>query len=471
MGKSIINEKLVLKSWEEYAVLVANAYENAKDFDSTVVGQWASLNKSNYTLFKRLLSKVNVVFTTNNQSDVGTTNILGRDFKIEYINPDDEYKTQSEMKSSFESTGILKISIDHSSHPIFSVKDNIVFRTVHDYIVHILGNHDFGAKGEIASYNRHAKLAPKDAIPALFIEVVGQACSTIVNGGFPKQKIANLKGFDYYNVGQIDDENYIIVDKTLVDKRDADRFIDKPKEPKAPRVEPTAIQAPVKKQEPVLEPEMEENIKLIKKLLEVNKIKGGKGDKLKPEDVDQEELAVGKKVEKEHVGNDMEAAEEITLDHLAEKPDYYKKAIKSKLVDEKPALDLAKKFKWEVPEISETKKLIKKLLKEAMGYSVIDETPETTTFEVLYNGRKAGTITIGNAEPDLGELTKEIMGISIEPNYMSLKTFVDTINGLWGILPDVQRFVVRLSYFDKFMWEKAGATKLNDVYYMLDRNA
>lgn len=208
----------MLKDWTLYSELVTQAYMEAPDYDSSVTKHWNALNQSNYTLFKRLLSKVNVVFYSTNKSKVGTINILGRDYKIIYQADGEEYQSQQEMKSDFEATGTLKISIDHSDHPIFSIADNIVFRTVHDYIVHILGNHDFSAKGEIASYNRHAKLAPKEAIPAIFTEVVGQACFAIVKGSFPKQKIAILNGFDYNNVGMIDDTNYEIIDKKLVKK-------------------------------------------------------------------------------------------------------------------------------------------------------------------------------------------------------------------------------------------------------------
>jgi hypothetical protein len=240
LRESLLNEKLRLKNWNEYATLVANAYKEAPDFDNSVVGHWKALNASNHTLFKRLLSKVNVIFTTNDKSKVGGINIDGREFKIEYIKPDDEYKTQSEMKKSFQDTGVLKISIDYSEHPIFSVADNIVFRTVHDYIVHILGNYNFGLEGEIGAYNRHAKLAPKEAVPAIFTEVVGQACVTITHGGFPKQKIALLRGFDYYNVGIVDNDNYIIKDKTLVKKSEADKEVPKKKS----HEEPTAMKMP-----------------------------------------------------------------------------------------------------------------------------------------------------------------------------------------------------------------------------------
>jgi len=223
--KREITEKLLLKDWDKYVELVAQAYLDAPDFDQSVVKHWEILKESNYLLFKRLLSKVNVIFVTENRSDVGSINILGRKFSINFLPSSAQYQTQQEMKSDYEKTGKLNISIDYSEHPIFSVKDNIVFRTVHDFIVHIGGNHGFGAKGEIASYNRHAKLAPPEALPALFTEVVGQACVAVTRNTFPTQKIAVLKGFNYTQVGEVDD--YDIEQKTLtkdgVKYPDADR--------------------------------------------------------------------------------------------------------------------------------------------------------------------------------------------------------------------------------------------------------
>lgn len=211
-----ISEKLVLKDWDKYIELVALAYLEAEDYDPSVVKHWKSLNDSNYKLFRRLLSKVDIIFVTNDKSKVGSIDIRGREFPIQFINPSDEYKTQSEMKADFKKTGSLKISIDYSDHPIFSVEDNIVFRCVHDFIVHILGNHGFSPKGEIASYNTHAKLVPPNAKPAIFTEIIGQTCAAIYTGDFAKQKITILKGFDFNEVGKV--SNYDVINKTLSKK-------------------------------------------------------------------------------------------------------------------------------------------------------------------------------------------------------------------------------------------------------------
>lgn len=54
----------------------------------------------------------------------------------------------------------------------------------------------------------------------------------------------------------------------------------------------------------------------------LNKLPGGKGDKLNPKDVDQNELKMGIKHEMEHTKS-ASIAQEIALDHLAENPKYY----------------------------------------------------------------------------------------------------------------------------------------------------
>lgn len=74
-------------------------------------------------------------------------------------------------------------------------------------------------------------------------------------------------------------------------------------------------------------------------------IKGGKGDNTDYSSLDQDELEVGIKVEMEHT-KDAELAREIAKDHLTENPKYYSELIKKGIVDEKDALDLAKKLGW-----------------------------------------------------------------------------------------------------------------------------
>ena len=184
--KTKLDEKLVLSNYSDYAKIVAEAYDSATNFDESVVPSYISLIDSAKKLYKQLLSRVKVEF-------------------VDY----EPYENKDEMIKDFKENGVLKISSLFNEHPLFSKEDNLKFRAVHDYYTHIIANQEFGLRGELKAYNTHAKLAPPSALPALFTEVVGQACYKIVYGDFPTQKICELHGFDYKNVGKIDDIDII----------------------------------------------------------------------------------------------------------------------------------------------------------------------------------------------------------------------------------------------------------------------
>lgn len=71
-----------------------------------------------------------------------------------------------------------------------------------------------------------------------------------------------------------------------------------------------------------------------------DQLPGGKGDEKEPSDFDPEQLARGKKVEREHT-DDPALAEEIAMDHLTEDPDYY---VKLKKVDKDAAGRVASRW-------------------------------------------------------------------------------------------------------------------------------
>lgn len=175
----ILNERIAMKhSFDDYLKLVSNAYIKATKYDSTVVHHWKALNQADYNLFKRLQSKI----------------------KVDFVNGE-PYNNAQEMSNDVKQNKHLSISKDNNEHPIFSPQDNLVFRAVHDYFAHVIVGAPFGGRGEIKAYNTHCKLFPKEAVPALFTEVVGQASVAVTTGNFPEQKIALLHGFDYWNIG------------------------------------------------------------------------------------------------------------------------------------------------------------------------------------------------------------------------------------------------------------------------------
>ena len=113
----------------------------------------------------------------------------------------------------------------------------------------------------------------------------------------------------------------------------------------------------------IIKNNMEKN-KNKENLTEVNKLKGGKGDKMTPKKIAdkfdvttkmvKDQIKKGKKIESEHT-DDEEKQTEIAEDHVSEFPDYYDRIDKM----EKEA----NKY-WGKKETNESKILIKKLLRE-----------------------------------------------------------------------------------------------------------
>lgn len=163
-----------------YGTMVADAYLAAPSFDENQAWRWKLLIEHIERLFERIQrgrQGVKVVFVEGQP-----------------------YADERELQEKVAETGILYVSTDFNTHPIFDPTQNLKFRAVHDYMTHIGRDVTFGLRGEIAAYNAHAKMAPPDAVPALFTEVLAQASVYVTKGFFPEQKIAILP-FDYYNVG------------------------------------------------------------------------------------------------------------------------------------------------------------------------------------------------------------------------------------------------------------------------------
>lgn len=196
VAEGMIIESIQLKDFGEYSKLVSKAYQDAPEMDAKAVPSWKALIAHIETLYKRLTGVV----------------------KVEFVDGD-PYPNAEEMTRQVKKTKVLKIWKGGTGHPIWTVDQNLKFRAVHDYYSHIVSRQPFGTKGEIRAYNTHIKMAPPAAVPALFTEIVGQACTSVVTGEFPVQKIAFLPGFDYYHLGRV--EGHEIVNKELKQKAPA----------------------------------------------------------------------------------------------------------------------------------------------------------------------------------------------------------------------------------------------------------
>ena len=178
-------EKLVLKAWEEYASKVSDAYQARPMVESEYVSSWKALIAHVERMFEQMKSRIEVEFVD-----------------------EDPYKSEAEVSADIRDNKRLKIYSGGTSHPIWTPEQNLKFRAYHDYLSHFSGGHQFGLKGEIAAYNQHMKMCPKEGQLALFTEIIGQASTAEKTGKFPPQKICKLHGFDYVNVGKMDEQEY-----------------------------------------------------------------------------------------------------------------------------------------------------------------------------------------------------------------------------------------------------------------------
>lgn len=212
----------------------------------------------------------------------------------------------------------------------------------------------------------------------------------------------------------------------------------------------------------------EEAIQKVKKELnkrkgitEVDNFKGGLADKKTPQDIAdkhdvplkqiQNQLDKGDDVEMEHT-NSKEKAEEIAMDHVYEDPKYY------------DALDdMENKRK---KEMGENYSIIKKILREEINLSVTDESPDTTTILVEYNGRNAGVIMIAQAN---AENTLEIVGIKFKEDYRTRFIIGEAIKSLWGMFKDTEAIIVAPKPEGIEFWNKMGFNRISPNYLIKNR--
>lgn len=179
-------EKLVLSDYRQFQKKVSDAYLARPKMESQYLSSWKALAQHALHMFDQISTRI----------------------EIEFV-PEDTYPSLSDMAKDIDQNKHMSIFSGGTKHPTFTEEENLKLRAVHDYLAHFGGGHEFSLRGEIAAYNRHAKVAPQAALLALFTEVVGQACVYLQTGSFPEQKICKLWGFDLIEVGKIDETEYL----------------------------------------------------------------------------------------------------------------------------------------------------------------------------------------------------------------------------------------------------------------------
>ena len=181
------------RGWDLYAELVAKAYAAAPISDS-----------GTKPLYDKLAEWLNNVFFKRIQ---GVT-------KVEFVDYH-PYKSAKEMIGRVQKEKVLLVSTVGAEHPFLDPIANAKFRAFHDWTGHIQRRTAFSFVGELAAFNTHTKMMPREVVPIIFTEVIGQvSCFYASEKTHCPQKAAILRGFDYFNLGVVD--GYDIVNKELV---------------------------------------------------------------------------------------------------------------------------------------------------------------------------------------------------------------------------------------------------------------
>ena len=184
-----LDEKLMLKKgkmgWWKYSQLVAEAYEQAPDYDPAAEEGYRVLAKWLKGHFGRISTRT----------------------RFEFV-PEHVYESAKELRQRVRDEGVMYVSTLDADHPVWTGKEglitNTMFRAFHDWQGHIEHGKGFTLRDEIGSYNAHTKIVPRAAIPVLFTEVVGQICCFYQSGKRNcKQKAIILDDFDYIKVGSL----------------------------------------------------------------------------------------------------------------------------------------------------------------------------------------------------------------------------------------------------------------------------
>lgn len=116
-----------------------------------------------------------------------------------------------------------------------------------------------------------------------------------------------------------------------------------------------------------------------------------------------------------------------------------------------------------------TQELIRRLIRENLGLFLVDEAPDTTTFDITSGKRPIGSIVIGQANKDFGRNTLEIIDIRLSNDVNHLDAGRKTLLELFEKYPDIERIVMKPKMESVDFWTKLDAQRINDIYMIILR--
>lgn len=147
---------------------IAAMYAEATLLDETAILSWRALARDSVRL----------------------ASILARRYQIT-LSEGEPYEHAHDMLADI-ARGRVTVSVANSHHPLWTVKENVAFRIVHDIMGHGHAQSDFSWEGELKACASHEACVTVAALPALFTECVAQVAYQVVNGQFGPQKVAIL---------------------------------------------------------------------------------------------------------------------------------------------------------------------------------------------------------------------------------------------------------------------------------------
>ena len=180
-----------LHGWDKYAQIISDLYDAAPDSTSSGLEQFKQFQSKTASLHKPIEGI----------------------YDIEYVDRQ-PYASAKEMSDKMKETGKFEISSQFlQSDDPEEIKTNLQNRAVHDYYGHLRARGhekdpsvigEFSLIGELIAYNNQLKITSPKIVPLMFTLIVGQAAYFYYKGHFPKLKLSELPGVDYYNIGNID---------------------------------------------------------------------------------------------------------------------------------------------------------------------------------------------------------------------------------------------------------------------------
>lgn len=106
---------------------------------------------------------------------------------------EDVYASAKEMRERVQKENLIYIYDGWNGHPVTTLSDNLIGRTVHDVFAHCVCGCPFTFIGELNAYFTQRQYYPKEVWPVLFAEIPMQTAAFYTAGkqySFPQRAIA-----------------------------------------------------------------------------------------------------------------------------------------------------------------------------------------------------------------------------------------------------------------------------------------